>query len=230
MLFNIYISLLKVKTNTAIRLEDDTDTEDTSELAKALLMDFQKSTSLHILNNIIFLVQQALAQLSAAATSRFIALTTLVDALYARFNHCYDLTDLNEAISSLREASKCCTERDQQELNIKFQICGLLATRFDLMGDISDLQTGLDWIFKGLELLEFAEELCEQFQLTGNMADLDTAVTLFREGIAELPQGSENYAAVANGFASALWMRFSQGGQQSDLNEAISLYRQALEL
>ncbi|KIJ95767.1 hypothetical protein K443DRAFT_11119, partial [Laccaria amethystina LaAM-08-1] len=209
------------ETNTAIRLEDKTDTEDTSELAKGLLTDFQKSTPLHILNNIVFLVQQARAQLSAASTSRFIALSTLVDALYARFHHSYDLTDLNEAISSLQDASKCCTERDRQESNINFRICGLLATRFDLMGDISDLQMALDWTMKGtetstgiLESLEFANEL----------------LTLFREGIAELPQGSENYAAVVNNFASALWTRFEQGGQQSDLDEAIYLHRQVLKL
>ena len=72
---------MHIKTNTAIQLKDEMDTEDTSELAKGLLMDFQKSTSLHILNNIVFLTQQALAQLSAASTSQFIALTTLVDAL-----------------------------------------------------------------------------------------------------------------------------------------------------
>ena len=202
---------MKIKTNTGIRLEDKTDTEDASELAKGVLMDFQKSTSLHILNNIIFLVQRALAQSSAASTSRFIALTTLVDALYARFNYSYDLIDLNEAISSLQDASKCCTEQDQQELNINFRICGLLATRFDVMGDISDLQTALDWTIKGtetltgiLEWLEFASKLHKQFTTSGNMADLNTAVTLFRQGIAKLPQDSENYAAVVNDFASVL--------------------------
>ena len=104
------------------------DTEDTSELAKGLLTDFQKSTSLHTLNNIVFLVQRALAQLSGASTSRFIALMTLVDALYARFNHSYDLSNLNEAISNLQDAGKCCTERQRQESNINFWICGLLAT------------------------------------------------------------------------------------------------------
>jgi len=203
------------------------------ELAKGLLTDFQKST--YILNTIVFLVQQPLAQLSAVSTSQFIALTTLVDALYAYFNHSYDLTDLNEAISSLQDASKCCTERDWQEWNINFQICRLLATRFDLMGDISDLQTALDWTIKGtetstgiLESLESANELYKQFTMSGNMADLNTAVTLFREGIAELPQGSENYAAVINNLASVLLTRFEQGGQQSDLNEAISLVLESL--
>ena len=200
-------------------------------------MDFKKSTSLHVLNKIVFLVQQALAQLSASSTSWFIALTTLVDALYARFHHSHDLTDLNKAISSLQEATKYCTEQDQQESNINFQVCWLLITRFELMGDISDLQVALDLTFKGtetstgiLESLEFANELYEQFTMSGKMADLNTAVTLFREGIAELPQGSENYAAVINNFASAVLTRFQKGGQQCDLDEAISLHRQALKL
>jgi hypothetical protein len=228
---------VKIETHTTIRLEDETDTKNTSELAKGLLTDFQTSTSLHILNNIIFLVRQALAQLPAASTSRFVALTTLVDALYARFNQSYDLTDLNEAISGLQDASKCCTERDRLKSNINFWICGLFATRFDLMGDVSDLQTALNWAIKGtetstgiLELLEFASELYKQFTMSGNMADLNTAVTLFREGIAELPHGSENYASAVNNLANALWTQFEQGGQQSDLDEAISLHRQALKL
>ena len=222
-----------METNTAIRLEDMTDKEDTSELTKGLLTDFQKSTSLHILNDIVFLVHRALAQLSAASTSRFIALTTLVDALYARFNHSYDLSDLNEAISSLQDNSKCCVERDQQELNINFRICGLLATRFDSIGDIADLQTALDWTTKGtetsvgiLESLEFANKLWKQFKMSGDMAKLNTAVALFRNGIAQLPQGSENHATVINNFASALWSQFKQTHEQSDLDEAISLYIQ----
>ena len=231
------ISLVKIKTNTVIRLEGKMDTEATSELVKGLLTDFQKSTSLHILNKVVFLVQQALGQLSAASTSQFTALTTLVDALYGRFNHSYDLTDLDDAISSLQDASKHCMEQDCQESNITFWISGLLATQSDLMRDISDLQMAWDWTIQGtktstsiLESLEYATELCKEFEMSGNMADLNSAVTLFREGIAELPQGSENYAVFINNFVSALLIRYKQGGQQSDLNEGISLHRQALEL
>ena len=122
-------------------------------------------------------------------------------------------------------------EQDCQELNITFWISGLLATRFDLMRDISDLQMAWDWTIQGtktstsiLESFEYATELCKEFKLSGTMADLNSAVTLFREGIAELPQGSENYAVFINNFVSALLIRFKQGGQQSDLNEAISLH------
>jgi hypothetical protein len=231
-----------MKANIAIQLvEDEVDTEDISELAKGMLTDFQNSTSLHALNDIIFLVQQSLVFLSSAPASLFVALTTLADALYARSNHSYDITDLDEAISSLQNAIKCCTERDQQQSNMNSRICGLLAARFDLMGDISDLQTALDALENGhingtetstgvLESVEFTNELCEQFSISGNMAGLITAVTPYSEGIAKLPQGSENYATVLNNLAFALWTQFKQGGQQSDLDEAISLQRQALEL
>ena len=230
-----------MKTNTTIRLEDEPDTEDILELAKGMLTDFQNSTSLHALNDIVFLVQQSLVFLSSAPTSLFMGLTTLADALYARSNHSYDITDLNEAISSLQNAIKCCTERDRQQSNTNSRICGLLAIRFDLMGDISDLQAALDALENGNingtetstgvpESVEFAEELYEQFRTSGNMADLNTAVTLYSEGIAELPQGSENYAAVLNNITSVLSTRFEQAGQQSDLDEAVSLHRQALEL
>jgi TPR repeat protein len=227
-----------MKANTAIRLEDEPGTEDILELAKGMFTDFQSSTSLHALNDIVFLVQHSLVFLSSAPTRLFVALTTLADALYARSNHSYDIIDLNKAISSLQNAIKCCTEGDQQQSNMNSRICGLLAARFDLMGDISDLQTALNELENGhikgtetstgvLESVAFADE---QFRTSGNMADLNTAVTLYREGIAELPQGNENCAAVLNNLAAALLTRFGQGGQRSDLNEAISLYRQALEL
>ena len=135
-----------MKANAAIQLEDEVDPEDISELAKGMLTDFQNSTSLHALNDIVFLVQQSLMFLSSAPTSVFMALTTLADALYARSSHSYDITDLDEAISSLQNAIKleCCTKQDQQQSNTNSRICGLLAARFDLMGDISDLLTALD--------------------------------------------------------------------------------------
>ena len=230
-----------MKANTAIRLEDEPDTEDILELARGMLTDFQNSTSLHALNNIVFLVQQSLVFLCSAPTSLFVALTTLADALYVRSNHSYDITDLNEAISSLQNAIKCCTEQDQQQSNTNSRICGLLAARFDLMGDISDLQTAFNELENGhikgtetstgvLESAAVADELYEQFGMSGNMADLNTAVTLYSEGIAELPQGSENYAVVLNNLANALLTRFEHRDQKSDLNEAISLHRQALKV
>ena len=105
------------------------------------------------------------------------------------------------------------------------------------MGNISDLQMALDWAIKDtgfstgiLESLEFAIELCKQSTMSGNMADLNIAVTLFRKVIAELPQGSKNYEVVINNLANALLTRFELKGQQNDLDEAISLFRQALEL
>ena len=78
------------------------------------------------------------------------------------------------------------------------------------MGDISDLQIALDWSIEGAEtstgiweLLEFADELCEQFTISGNMADLNTAVTLSGKGLQNyLREVRVTYAAVINNLAN----------------------------
>ena len=77
-------------------------------------------------------------------------------------------------------------------------------------------------------MVGFADNLYEQFIISGNIAYLDAAIVLFRKGIAELPE--ENAVALHN-LGCALKTRFRHaGGQQNDLDEAISLYRQALKL
>ena len=227
--------------NTTIQLEDEPDTEDVLELAKGMLTDFKNSTSLHALNDIVFLVQQSLVCLSSLPASLFRALTTLANALYGCSKHSYDITNMNKAISNLQNAIKSCMEQDKQQSNTNSQICGLLAAQFDLRGDILNLQTGLEVLENGhinatetstglLESIKFMNELFEQFRTSGNIVDLNTAVTLYSEGIAKTPKGSVKHAAALNNLATALQTQFEQVGQQSDLDEAISLHSEALDL
>ncbi|PPQ93376.1 hypothetical protein CVT25_007085 [Psilocybe cyanescens] len=229
---------------TAIMQEDEGDTRDTLELANEILITFRKSTSLHVLNTVIFLVQQSLPHLSFRSTTRFIALTTLVDGLYARFNHFHDTTgsDLDEAISSLEDAMICRTEKARQHsfTNTWMQFCGLLIERFNLMGDISDRLTVLALAeaententrtaTRAHQQFPSAVELYEKFAKSGDMGELNTVVTLCREAIAEMPQRTENYIAGVHNLATLLAVRFEHDGQQSDLDEAICFYRQAVE-
>ena len=79
----------------------------------------------------------------------------------------------------------------------------------------------------GLSSVEYAEKRYEQFVKSGNLANLDAAVALFRKGIAEIPEES---AVTSNNLGCVLKVRFKHRGQQIDLDEAISVYRQALEL
>ncbi|PPQ82282.1 hypothetical protein CVT25_008432 [Psilocybe cyanescens] len=219
------------------------EAEDALELAKGLLADFQKSTSLHVLDTIVSLLQQSLAQLSSASTIRFAALTTLVYGLYARFKHDTNIGSLDEAISCLQDAVNCCTEQDgqQSKLNSQNRLCGLLMERFDLTGDKTDLQAALASLGSGnfedtetatdiRRLFDFTDELFVQFTKWGDVGALNIVVALFREVMAKMPQESEDHIFAINNLATALSTRFRHGGDKSDLDGAISLYKQVLEL
>ncbi|PPQ88891.1 hypothetical protein CVT25_009126 [Psilocybe cyanescens] len=234
------------QSTTVIRQEDETDTQDTLELAKGSLINFQKSTSLHVLNTVIFLVQQSAPYFSFGSTTLFVAITTLVDVFYNRLNHFHDTTasDLGEAISSLQDAMIPRTEQARQYslTDAWMQLCGLLIERLNLTGDIFDLQRALACLKAGTtevtrtatanvhEQFSSAIELYKRFTKSGNMGDLNTAVILFREVIAERPHRTEHYIAGVHNLASLLAVRFKYDGQQSDLDEAIFFHRQAVEL
>ena len=217
---------------------DEVDTEDVVEMAKACLADFPKPTSLDALNTIIFLLQQSLARLPSAHPIRSAALTTLIDALCARFHLSNNISDLNTLISSLQ------VETDWKKLSILWRICCLLAARFNFAGDILDLQTAFYWfrdaniegtetsrgVFKIAQARRVANELCGQFLESRNMANMANAIMLYREGMAKLPASSGNYTAAVSNLATALYVRFEQGRQQTDLDEAVSLQREAAEL
>ncbi|PPQ82423.1 hypothetical protein CVT25_008370, partial [Psilocybe cyanescens] len=228
---------------TDIRQEDETDTQDTLELAKGSLINFQKSTSLHVLDTVIFLVQQSLPHLSFGSTTRYVSFTTLVDGLYARFYHLHDTTagDLGEAICSLQDAMVFRTKQVQKHsfTNTRIRLCGSLIERLNLTGNISGLQRALVWLKAGNtedtrnttsahQQYSSAMKLYEQFTEYGNMGDLNTAVTLFREVIAERPERTEGYVAGVHNLVSLVAVLLEHDGQQSDLGEAICFDRQAV--
>ncbi|KAF8970455.1 CHAT domain-containing protein [Flammula alnicola] len=220
---------------------DSVDAHGLMQMTKGFLADFQKSPDLDTINSIVHLLQRSLARHPNPHPRRFAALTTLADGLYARFHHCDTMADLNNAISCLEDAAKCCTERDWQQLNTLCRICCMLGARFDSMRDMLDLKRAFASFIDAnpqeteasegaLAQVEFANKLQDEFGKSGNMDDLNTAVALYREGITELPASSHNYVVTLNNLANAVATRFEQGGQRSDLDEAISLHRQALEL
>ena len=77
-------------------------------------------------------------------------------------------------------------------------------------------------------LNNLANALWTQFEQQGQQADVDEAISLYRQPLNLRPlQNSER--SLSN-LASALRTRFAQRSQKNDLDEAISLYRHALKL
>ncbi|KDR80467.1 hypothetical protein GALMADRAFT_1201610 [Galerina marginata CBS 339.88] len=222
--------------------QDDGDTEDMLHRAKTSLTDFKKSTSLDGIRTIISLLEESLAFGPGTHPAQITTLITLADGLYARFHHSNQISDLDKAISSLQNAVEHCIQKERRRpKDTIHRIAIMFAARFDFTGDILDLQRAFSQCVvvnvtetkstqADLSILIYAQEIYKQFEKSGNMDDLNTAVTLYRLGMMELPGGSDNYAMAVNNLAAALRTRFKQGGQRDDLDEAISLHRQALEL
>ena len=235
------IDLMTIQRNGTCYDQGDGDTEDMINMAKKSLTDFQKSTSLHAINTIVFLLQALPLSPGTPLGHKFAALSMLADGLYARFHHSDEISDLDNAISSLQDAIECCIQKDRQQPNTVQRLSIMFTARFDFTSNMLDLQKAFTQFVDvkvtenssaqgALSLLNSSLEILEQFGKSGRMGDLNTAVALTREEIMELPEGSDHYVAAVNNLASRLRIRFKQGGQQGDLNEAISLDRQVLKL
>ncbi|THH13179.1 hypothetical protein EW146_g7014 [Bondarzewia mesenterica] len=75
-----------------------------------------------------------------------------------------------------------------------------------------------------------ANALQTRFKQTGQLGDLEEAISFHRQALELLPAPHPNRLMSLNNLASALSTQFEQTGQLGDLEEAISIHRQAFEL
>lgn len=216
--------------------------------AEATLANYVQSISVDSINNIASLLQTSLTNLpSGMHPKRARALSTLAAARCFLFHHSHSISDLDNAISHLKEALKDCTERNTERSNIVYQLCAVLMIRLHFGGQISDLMeagavfkqehvhdSGASISMKSArELLAQASKLQEQFSNSGSTGDLDRAIVLYRQARSGMPPSFiklQIYQLALNNLANALMARFRLGGQHCDLEEAILLHRRTLEL
>ena len=121
-------------------------------------------------------------------------------------------------------------------------LAGLLYTRFEQGGTISDLEEALALERNILELRpqghpdratslgNLATSLHSRFQQLGTLSDLEEALSLERNALELRPQGHPDRSLTLGNIALYLYIRFQQLGTLPDLDEALSLGRNALEL
>jgi len=127
----------------------DNETRAMVAMAKGMLTDFHKSISLHpyIINTTVFHLQlSSLALYPGTHPGKFEAWTSLADGLYSRFHYSHDISDLDGAISNLKEAVKCCKRENPLQSNILHRLFIMFATRFDFSADIPDLQKAFSYV------------------------------------------------------------------------------------
>jgi hypothetical protein len=69
-----------------------------------------------------------------------------------------------------------------------------------------------------------------RFGQTGQLVDLDEAITLDHEAVKLTPALHPDQSGSLNNLASTLSTRFGQTGKISDLNDAVALHREAIGL
>ena len=128
---------------------------------------------------------------------------------------------------------------DEKEIELTLHFPAHLLNFFDMTGSLKDLREALMQYSKfevadtdneriGSQFLRFAADFHESFGVTDKIEDLETAIALFREGLAQLPVHHPNHLAGSTDFTIALIERFNRLGAQENLDESISVSREQL--
>ncbi|WP_371657415.1 CHAT domain-containing protein [Streptomyces sp. NBC_00280] len=121
------------------------------------------------------------------------------------------------------------------------ELGGLLTTRYDRAGSITDLDDVLKASSQAVNktaihdpawagrMGNLAMALRLRFLRTGEEADLDLAVHTAEVSVEHMDPGHSGYATVRSNLGVLLRSRFERSGDRGDLDRAIGLYRQAVE-
>jgi hypothetical protein len=157
--------------------------------------------------------------------------------LLRRYGHSHDREDLVRAIEACRSA----LTRDPTDRNARADILGNLGTdlrlRFELDGNLTDLQESIACLTEALEIRgprssdfplwsnQLGTSLSARYQAIGRIADLDAAIDVYHAALAWGPSSAAR--VVRDNLAVALRTRFNIRENVADLDEAIALNDEA---
>ena len=180
--------------------------------------------------------------LTHIATDRSMSLNTIAKALLYRFNQSGKMEDLEDAISTHREALALRPLGHLHHTSSLNNLGVALVTRFDQLGMNEDLEHAISFHREALSLYppvhphrsislnNFGTALHTRFKKSGRMEDLDDAISSHREALTLRPLGHPERPSSLNNLANALSTRFNQLGRMEDLDDAISFHRETLAL
>lgn len=159
-------------------------------------------------------------------------------------------SDLDAAIDALRAAARRTrtgedspADRARRAEHLRLLGEGL-TNRFDLGGARDDIDAAVRAFEESLALATdpssadiaagaafgLATALGTRYEQRGSLADLNTAISLFEEGVASLPQGHPWRFMYLSNAGGLLESRFGRLGETADLDRGIDLHRQAVAL
>ncbi|TFK33698.1 CHAT domain-containing protein [Crucibulum laeve] len=228
--------------------EGDDEISDMIKLAQATISEYRQAVVLSDLETAILLFENALALSPSANSIREKSLVCLAEALFLRFCHEDDLHDITSAISHLREALEICPVDHPIYFLLNHRLSCMSGERFNRTNQLSDLEECLScgstqihtpdnspldiskllYSLINFPMFQYAFQLMLEFSQSSNLDQLNTAITIFQEGVSTLPALSDLSVLVLQFIATGLDDRFRLVGNRKDLDEAISIHQNLL--
>ncbi|MFI6732480.1 CHAT domain-containing protein [Nonomuraea sp. NPDC050451] len=175
-----------------------------------------------------------LADLRPGSPAWVHAMARLGEALLGRFGQLGTPRDVDEAIAVLRAAEAASDLDDAEGRSALLTNLGVaLAQRFDRSWTGDDLDEAITAFRRSAELSEgqarvtavsgLSNALHLRFQVGGDLSDLDGAIRLGREAVADIADDAPDRAGVLSNLGAILQKRFERLGEALDLDEAVSL-------
>ncbi|KAF8129527.1 CHAT domain-containing protein [Boletus edulis] len=171
-----------------------------------------------------------------------IRLRNLGAALLWRFNRLGELSDLEDAISTLRDASVLTPDGHPDKLGHLNTIGHSFITRFQRLGELRDLEDAISTLRDAVALTPHGHPdkpgrlnnlgltLRTRFERFGELSDLEDAMSAIRDAVLLMPHGHPHKLNCLINLGSSSTIRFQRLGELSDLEDAISTLRDAVVL
>ncbi|KAK7051931.1 CHAT domain-containing protein [Favolaschia claudopus] len=186
-----------------LNLDLEEEAADAVRLADEIFQECKAACNIADLNTAIFLFCQALSMKHPTDLDLPVYLHHLAAAMLTRFNYTYDMADVSHAYHLLEPAS-----RNDYDMANLFAFCNVV---------LSETEEHIE------EILDQASQILLSFQQMFDLANLDTAVFMYRQ-VLHSALRSQHWKPVYN-LAEALLLRFRHCGEAQDLEESISLFR-----
>ncbi|RJQ77770.1 CHAT domain-containing protein [Pseudonocardiaceae bacterium YIM PH 21723] len=170
-------------------------------------------------------------------------LAQLSAALRLRHEHFGDADDLQDAVDIARQGMDVSQVRDRADrLMCTGELSAALRGRYEQHRDPADLDAAIEHLeavltagrerlvptIRVADLTALSGLLVQRYLSTAVVSDVDRAVLLGDQAVANAPAGFRQYESARSALAHALTVRFAGVGERADLDRAIDLTQQAL--
>ena len=160
-------------------------------------------------------------------------------AFFQRYHETGRQEDIDIAIMILREAMEMTPENQPARVDMLSNLGAMLATRYEKIGDVGDLEEAIQLTRQGLSatsntsatsLRNLGQMLENQFKVTENVADLEEAIQTTGQALDVGPDDNSTRAKWSRSLSDSFISLYHQTEKVADLEEAVQLAHQAVDM